>query len=329
MTTWFSESRNASRRHSSFSTSNLTHLVDSRFTRDAVPILTLNPTGIFAALTAALFWAVATSLYRQMSSYWTPAGLATVKSGVSTLMFLIVFAVMGVEFWDHQTDTILWLVISGVIGIAIGDTAIFYALYRMTEREALIVAETAAPIFVVLAAYTFLAETLSYAQLAGVLLVVVGVDAVLGLRRGEKFDALGIAFATLAAACQAFGMVVSRVFLTQTDITAEESAFWRLLGAVVVLPFWLLIRKESIRPAIKMNRTALWRLFVAIVLGTFLGILLLQLAVQKLPAGLAQALIVTSIIFATMIGYFRGDKITAGQWLGVGVAVAGVGLIVA
>ncbi len=287
--------------------------------------------GVMFALTAALFWALATSLYRQMAGYWSPASLALIKSVVSVVLFLLWFAGAGLVFWQHEATTLVWLLISGVIGIAIGDTAIFYALYRMNERETLIVAETAAPIFVVLAAFVLLSESLSLLQLAGVVLVIVGVDSVIGLRRvGTRgsFDKIGVAFALLAASCQAFGMIVSRLFLTTTDISAEETAFWRLLGATLVLPVWIVLRREKLKPRVPLNTPAVVRLMTAILLGTFFGILLLQLAVASLPAGLAQALIATSIVFAAVIGLVRGDSITRGQWLGVVIAVMGVALIV-
>lgn len=290
--------------------------------------MTLDLFGIAAALSAALFWAIATSFYRQMAVFWSPAGLAAVKSSISALLFLVWFLITGVDFWAHEFQTLIWLFVSGVIGIALGDTAIFYALYRMNERETLIVAETAAPILVVVFAFIILGESLSITQLLGIALIVIGVDSVINVRHRSQFDAIGVSFALLAAVCQAFGMIVSRNFLTQTEITAEETAFWRLAGAAVVLPIWLLVRREAFRPAMALTPKAAARLAVAILLGTFLGVLLLQISVQRLPAGLAQALIATSIVFATVIGVVRGDRVTSTQWLGILLAVLGVALIV-
>jgi drug/metabolite transporter (DMT)-like permease len=285
--------------------------------------------GIVFALGSALFWAVATRLFRQMALYWSPVGLATLKSLGAVGLFLGWFALQGVRFWEHELTTILWLFGSGIVGIAIGDSALFYALYRMGERHTLLVAETAAPVLALVFAFVLLAERIGPLQLLGVALVVFGVDWVIGLRRGrEHFDVAGVLWALLAAACQASGVLVSRVFLTQTDISAEESALWRLLGAAAVLPLWMWLRRDSLRPARALGVAAWCRVGIAIFIGTFLGVLFLQSAVQHLPAGLAQALIATSIIFATVIGFALGEKVDRRQWLGVALAVAGVSLVV-
>lgn len=285
--------------------------------------------GTFFALAAALFWAVATRLYRQMADYWTPVGLATVKSTVSVILFGIWFAAAGIPFWAHDWQTLLWLLGSGVIGIALGDSALFYALYRMGERQTLLIAETAAPILVAVSAFVLLSETLTLRQIGGITLIVIGIDWVVGIRRGRQhYDFAGVLWALLAASCQAFGMVVSRTFLTQTDISAEETAFWRLLGASLVLPVWLIVSRQKFLPAKALTVQVGLRLILAIILGTFLGILFLQISVDLLPAGLAQALIATSILFATAIAALRGDGVDPRQWPGVVLSVIGVALVV-
>lgn len=285
--------------------------------------------GIAFALSAALFWAIATRLYRQMSDYWSPVGLATVKSVISVGLFLAWFLFFGTHFWAHDWQTLAGLFVSGIIGIALGDSALFYALYRLGERQTLLIAETAAPVLVVSLAFLLLAESITPLQLAGVVLVVLGVDWVIGLRGGAgQVDRVGILWALLAAACQAFGMLVSRYLLVATDISAEESAFWRLLGAVVILPLWMFLRRETLRPLKPLSVHISARLIIAILLGTFFGIMFLQYAVALLPAGLAQALIATSIIFVTLIGAIRGEIVSRAQWGGVVTAVLGVAVIV-
>ena len=109
-------------------------------------------TGIFYALSAAAFWALATRLFTRMSSFWTPAALALIKSLVSLALFGLWFGIAGKPVFDQSLETIGFLVLSGVIGIAIGDTALFMALYRMGERRTLLIAETAAPVMVFISA---------------------------------------------------------------------------------------------------------------------------------------------------------------------------------
>jgi drug/metabolite transporter (DMT)-like permease len=284
--------------------------------------------GVLYGLTAALFWAIATRFYKQMADYWSPVGLVTVKSIVSSLLFLIWFLVAGINFWSHEVDTLLWVVFSGIIGVGFGDCALFYALYRMGERQTLLVTETAAPLMVIVMGLLILGEQLSPIQTGGVILIIVGVDLVIGLRKGtQHFDLTGVLCGLLAAVCHSVGVLISRVVLTQTEITAEETAFLRLLGAALVLPVWMLIRRESLLPKRRLPFRDIGKLTFAIVLGTFLGILLLQLSIAELPAGIAQTVITTSIIFATVIAFLLGEKTRANQWLGIIIAIAGVSLL--
>lgn len=285
-------------------------------------------TGIACALSAAAFWAIATRLFKGMAAYWSAASLALIKSIVSLVLFLLWFGVAGMPLFDQELNVIGWLILSGVIGIAVGDTALFLALYQMGERQTLLVAETAAPVFVLLGAFTILSEHVAVLQLIGIVIVILGVDWVIGLRKGTgHFDGRGVAWALLAALCHSFGVLVSRLFLVETDISAEATALWRIAGACLVLPVWLVVSRDTLLPAAPLTRVVVSRLFVGILLGTFLGILLLQFSIALLPAGIAQTLIATSALFTVIIAALLGEKVSARQWLGVITAVGGVALI--
>jgi|DEB0MinimDraft_6_1074348.scaffolds.fasta_scaffold20649_2 drug/metabolite transporter (DMT)-like permease len=285
-------------------------------------------TGIFFALSAAAFWALATRLFARMSGFWTPAALAFIKSLVSLVLFGLWFAVAAKPVFDQDLQTIGFLVLSGVIGIAIGDTALFMALYRMGERRTLLIAETAAPVMVFISALVLLGEHIALLQLTGIVLVILGVDWVIGFSRGGgDYDASGVTWALVAALCQTIGVIVSRFYLQATDIEAEATALWRILGACLALPFWLLLRGESLKPAARPDMAVLVRLLVGIFLGTFLGILFLQISIDLLPASIAQTLIATSILFALIFAALRGEPVPIKQWLGVVVAIAGVAAI--
>ena len=285
-------------------------------------------TGTIAALSAAAFWAIATRLFRGMSSYWSAASLALIKSLVSLVLFLAWALATDLPLLDQQFHVILWLVVSGIVGIAIGDTALFMALYQMGERQTLLVSETAAPVFVLLSAFLLLAEQVAMLQLLGIVIVIVSVDWVIGLRKGgTHFDLRGVFWALIAAACHCFGVLVSRLFLVETEITAEATALWRIAGACLALPVWLVIRRESLKPAMRVDIRVVVKLSAGILLGTFFGIWLLQLSIALLPAGIAQTLIATSALFAVVIAALAGEKVESRQWVGVISAIAGVALI--
>jgi drug/metabolite transporter (DMT)-like permease len=285
-------------------------------------------TGVAVALAAALCWAIGVRLFYQLRGYWQPAALAWIKSLIGAGFFLVYFAVLGRSVTDLSQETALGLLLSGAVGIALGDTALFMALYRLAERQTLLVAETAAPVFVVIAAFLLLNERLSPLQLAAMILVLFGVDMVLGLRSARaEVDWVGVGWALLAAFCQMVGVLISRALLVQTDLPADLSGFWRILGACLALPLWLWWRGAPLRPARSMPLADLGLFLLAVFVGTFLGILGLQIAIDLLPAGLAQTLMSTAVVFATLIAFFSGERIGARQWSGTVIAVLGVGLL--
>jgi drug/metabolite transporter (DMT)-like permease len=67
---------------------------------------------------------------------------------------------------------------------------------------------------------------------------------------------------------------------------------------------------------------------VATLLGTTAGIALQQLALSRLPAGLAVALLATAPVIAVLLAPLEGDRPRVGGWLAAISALAGVVLVV-
>ena len=75
------------------------------------------------------------------------------------------------------------------------------------------------------------------------------------------------------------------------------------------------------------NLLALVLLLAATLLGTVLGIALQQLALSRLPAGLAVALLSTSPVLAVLLAAAEGDRPGRRGWAAALLVLAGVGLL--
>ena len=128
----------------------------------------------------------------------------------SLLLWSLAIATGG---WQTLPVNQLWLLaLSGVIGILIGDTALFAAMNRLGPRRAGVLFATHA-LFSALLAYWFLGETIWGWTLVGCGLLVTGVmTAILfGKRACEQHHweagshelGIGIALGLLSALCQA------------------------------------------------------------------------------------------------------------------------------
>ncbi|WIO74331.1 DMT family transporter [Porticoccaceae bacterium LTM1] len=287
--------------------------------------------GVIAALTAALCWALATRIYRGMGAFWSPLSLTFIKNFIAIGLFGLAIFLSSGDFVSGSSEAVWWLILSGAIGIGIGDVSLFKALNTLGEARTLMVAETLAPILVVVIAWLALSEQLSWLQLFGVVVIIFAVDMVISFRSGRRNNSLnykGLLWAMLAACCQATGAVISRAVFTSSDISAEASALWRLLGGLSLALILLIINRHSLKPKSALTKYQWGSLLAAIVIGTFIAIWALQLSFKLLPAGIAQTLIVTCALMAALIAAFKGERLSPKQWFGLVLGVPGVAMLV-
>ncbi|MGL5080060.1 MAG: DMT family transporter [Microcoleaceae cyanobacterium] len=289
--------------------------------------------GEFAALTAAFLWSIASVVYSQLGQKIPPIGLNLVK-GVIALGFLgLTLLIQGKNFPTVGGIAVNLLLLSGLIGIGIGDSAYFATLNCLGPRRALLM-ETLAPPLTAILAFIFLQERLSLMGWGGILLTVLGVAWVVTERvtigtvpSANQFQGLG--YGLIAEFCQAIGAILSHYALTQTAISPLWSTFLRLSGGVVVLFLWLLARPTNLQRLLPPLLS--WRVVgiisLATFLGTYLGIWLQQTAFKFTAAGIAQALCSTSPLFVLPIAVWMGDHVSSRAILGALVAVVGVILL--
>ncbi len=291
-----------------------------------------NFTGELAGLGAAVMWAIASVLYRRLGSNVPPLALNLYK-GIVTIAMLLVALVVREELWSAiSTRAWVLLLISGIIGIGIGDTAFFATLNRLGERRTVLMAETLAPPMATLIALVFLSEVLPLAAFVGIALTVAGVAWVIVERTPaapiESSNLkMGIAAGLLAALCQSVGAVLSRAALTQTEVGPLWSSLIRIVGGIILLIFWLPAARIPYFPQ-SVRSARLWR-FIALTtfIGTFMTLVLQQVALQHTPAGVVQTLLATSGLFILPLVAFRGEAVSLRAVFGAVVTIVGVGLL--
>lgn len=284
--------------------------------------------GIAVALTAAFFWALSARFYGHSAQQWSVVLLNLTKNLVAVVML------GGVMLWlpgshNISMSTVVVLMLSGFIGIGIGDTALFAALKRMGEQNTLLLAETLAPLIVIALGWLLLAEQLSLMHYIGIVVVLLATDMAIGWRKDKSLDLVGVALTLLAAACQATGALVSRYYLTETELPVLDSALWRLLGGLLFALLalaWLVQQKRRIRcQPLTINQSV--KLLTAILLGTVLGVFMLQWSLDLLAAGLAQTLLATSPLFAIFVALVLGERPTKRQVTALLLGLVGVSFI--
>lgn len=185
------------------------------------------------ALLSAAAWALGSVLFGRLGEEVSEAGMNLFKCLVGTLLLGAALVATGAPPLDGQT--ISYLVVSGVIGIAIGDTLFFGALVRLGPKLTLIVSNVG-PAFTVILAVSLLGERLSGVGAAGMALTLAGATLVSWRRAGPACGpraSRGILWALGAALSTAVAVVLAKVGVR--EISALEGTTVRVFAGGVAL----------------------------------------------------------------------------------------------
>jgi len=285
--------------------------------------------GVFAALGTALCWAIAARLFSGIGNAFSPLTMNFWKGLISiALLSVVLIAVQPALF---STNAVIWLLVSGFIGIGIGDTCFFKALQSIGDSQAVLVAETLAPLFTALFAMAFIGEWITWQQWIGVAVVLFSVDMVIKARKRSAthvFATSGYLYGVGAALCQAVGAVVSRDILGSGDVDAASAAFLRLVGGMVFVVPFIAVTKTRWLPVITKGKRVWPAFVVATLLGTTAAIYLQMFAFAYAKAAVVQTLIATSALMSLGVAFVLGEKATKATLLWSVIALVGVGILV-
>ncbi len=289
--------------------------------------------GVFAALGTALCWAIAARLFRGTGNAFSPLTMNFWKGLISIAILAVVL--LFVQPTGLTTSAVLWLLLSGLIGIGIGDTCFFKALQSIGDSQAVLVAETLAPLFTALFAMAFIGEWITWQQWVGVAVVLFSVDMVIKARKRSTthvFATSGYLYGVGAALCQAVGAVVSRDILSAGDVDAASAAFLRLVGGMAFVIPLIALTKTRYMPVIDYQSSHGKRIWPAFVLATLLGttaaIYLQMFAFAYAKAAVVQTLIATSALMSLGVAWVLGEKATKATIAWSAVALVGVAILV-
>lgn len=284
--------------------------------------------GALAAMAAALCWTLASSLWRALPTSLSAGQLNLLKNWLAVALLLPL--VWG-RTWPAAPQPLLLLVLSGVLGIALGDSLFFAALRRLGTRRTLTL-DAGGPAVTAVAGMVWLSERPSGLEWLGLALITVALVLAAARQRGAAVPAVqqlqGVAMALGALLCGSGGALLSRAALRDLAFDPLQSALVRLLAAaLVLLPLLATLPRAQSGPQPARRR---WPLaLLATLLGTTAGIALQQTALQQLPGGLAVALLATAPVMALPLAAREGDHPGWRGWLAALLALAGVSCVVA
>jgi drug/metabolite transporter (DMT)-like permease len=276
--------------------------------------LFLQHRGELAAGTAAAIWAGSSIFYGQIGRQVAPLALNLTK-GLLAIGYLAVTMVLTGDSFRLPSNPMGLLLLSGFIGIAIGDTVFFGALNRIGARLTLLI-NTLSPVATALLADVFLGEKLRSLSYLGIVVAVAGVAGVVS-DRTTSADSMdrhqqywwGIGCAVASALANSLASILSRQAMSSgaADLSPVATTFWRLIaGSIGIL---LLMALQPRNPQKLIARKTWLQLGFVAFFSTYIGISLQQTALKYTAAGIAQTIGATSPLFVLALDRWRGEKI--------------------
>ena len=289
----------------------------------------------FIATSAALCWAVASLISADVTR--KIGGLAFNRLRLFFVSLMLISYTFYLDTWSTINNDFLFVILlSGIIGIFLGDTLLFIALQKIGPRRNNILFSLAAP-FTVILNIIFLNEIMSFVNLIGCIIVFFGV--VVAIAYGNSRDKnhrwelvegnlyLGVIFGIGAALCQAIGLIMMKPILNM-GADPIASASLRTLISCIFLAFTFFLNYEIFNTKTSLNLKIIGQSILSGFLGMALGMSLLLIALQHADAGIVATLSSTSPIMILFLIWLVTKKMpTTGAWIGTVLAIIGSGLI--
>lgn len=282
------------------------------------------------SILSALAWAFGVILYKRLGEKLPPLSLNLRKNLlVLGALVPILLAWHGLALPALSGAEVLVCLLSGLIGIGIADTLYFRALNRIGAARMGIVGNFFSP-FVIVLAFVFLGERLTMPQIAGFVLVSIGV-LVIGAARGPAVEAAqlrrGVLLGAFAVLLMAVAIVMVKRILEHGDLLWITTI--RMLGGVLgMLVVNAVSNGWSLGGGAQLQRRDWIMLLTAAMIGQLLSMLLWLAGYKYTTASVASVLNETSSVFIVLLAWLLlGEALTRRKLVGIGCTLGGVVLM--
>jgi drug/metabolite transporter (DMT)-like permease len=227
----------------------------------------------------------------------------------------------------------IWLSLSGVIGLSLGDAFLFQSFVSVGARLGTLLLSLA-PIFGSIIAWVFFGETLTALQITGIVLALAGIGWVV-MAHQEPADTphghtrRGVVFGALGGLGQAVGLVLAKQGMTG-DFSPFQGNAIRMIAAVIFIWVWAVLQRQAgaTITAVRKQPGSLRLIALGALCGPVLGVSGSLLAVQHAEVGVASTLMALPPVIILPISYFVFKEKVGWQAIaGTLLAIAGVAVL--
>lgn len=297
---------------------------------------------MLAASLAAFFFALNATCASRSVQASGPVRANLGRLVISACVLGLFAHTLGQGFGSASTG---WFLLSGIIGMGLGDLGVFAALPLLGSRLTVLMTQCLAAPIAALGEWLWLGTRLTGAQMLWGAVIIGGVLLALMPSKASpprvRVRPVGFLFGLLAAAGQGFGALVSRKGVDAAAAAGEaahnatfglNAAYHRILAGLVFTSLWFLVlrllgrlpaRPAALDDAAGRLRGRQWLLANSLI-GPVLAVGCYQWALATTPSGLVLPIAATTPLIAIPLTYWlEGERPSKRSLVGGAVAVAG------
>lgn len=294
--------------------------------------------GEFAALGAAVSWAVAPILYRRALFKMKPMSANILRCASNAAVLVVILFAFGKAgaVAALPLEAVVVIVASGLIGLGIGDTLYMFGLNSVGVARAVPLAASY-PLFSLVWATLLLGEPIAATAILGAFVILLGIWLLSRERdenaaEGKGKPALrGVVVSLAAAVSWSVSITLMNVAVTTANVSSIDANYAVVTTRIAAIAVFLLVFAPVLDRShgfLKAKRSTLIELCVGGLVANALGWLLMNYSFLNILEAQAVPISSTTPLFSAIAGFaLFHEKMTASNILGAIVVVTGIFLI--
>lgn len=283
--------------------------------------------GFAAALGSAASWAFCTVIFERIGRVMPYAGITFLKGLFSIVLMTILTVCMG-GLTSVNYHEGLWLAISGIIGIAIGDTLFFRSLQDLGAKVQVLYFMLG-QVVTMLLSFMLLGEVLTVGEYIGATILLLGILVVTwGKQEDHPNKRRGIAGGFLSILCFSISSIMVKMTIINIDVVT--ATFYRMVFGTIVMLFVGVTSKKIASWVHPLRNIRVMVLFILnVIVLTFGGFLLSILALKNITVSMTSVLSTTEPVFVLLFAWiFNNERASLREAVGATVTIGGLLVII-
>ncbi|MCX7909716.1 MAG: DMT family transporter [Ignavibacteria bacterium] len=289
--------------------------------------------GELSALTASVLWSISPYIFSSIVTRIGSFNLNISRLLISSFLMFFTCILLQITL-STNVNQLFFLVLSGIVGLVLGDTFLFKSLKEIGPRYTMILMSSN-PAFGAIIAYFAFNEQIPLVGILGMIITFVGICLVVYQQNGKekaKYNIThkGIIFGLLSSLGQAGGLILTKYAFFIDNIHPLSATFYRIFPSFLVLTFIGILSKRINTKLLThlYNRKILFLLVLGSIIGPYLGITFSYIAVTNTQIGIAATLMsLQPVLMLPISRYLQKERFSIQSIVGAFLSVIGIALL--